>query len=59
VQVVLRLPALWRALHLAAASGVWAALVMIVALSTPTVAIVQSREEPASAPPLVKTPAQR
>lgn len=59
VQVVLRLPALWRGLHLAAASGVWAALVMLVALSTPTVAIKQSREDPASAPPLVKTPAQR
>jgi heme A synthase len=59
VQVVLRLPAFWRALHVAAASGVWAALVLLVALTTPTVAIVQHREEPASTPPLVTNPAQK
>lgn len=35
VQVMLRLPALWRALHLAAASGVWAALVVLASLSVP------------------------
>ncbi len=35
VQVVLRLPALWRALHLAAASGVWAALMVLAGLSLP------------------------
>lgn len=33
VQVVLQIPPLWRALHLATASGVWAALVALVSVS--------------------------
>jgi heme A synthase len=33
VQVALRIPPLWRALHLAAAAGVWAALVVLAALA--------------------------
>lgn len=32
IQVALQLPALWRALHLAAASGVWASLVVLASL---------------------------
>jgi heme A synthase len=34
IQIALVLPPLWRALHLAAASGVWAALIVLTILAS-------------------------
>ncbi len=42
VQVILQLPLFWRAMHLAAASGVWGALVIIVGQAAPALSAARS-----------------
>jgi heme A synthase len=60
VQVLLQIPALWRALHLAAATGVWAALVALVSVSLlHTVPRPARSDQEAPAGKLAATPAHR
>jgi len=59
VQVLLQIPMLWRALHLAAAGGVWGVLVVLAGLSAPGQAVPERRPAPAPPDSAMPTPAQK
>ncbi len=59
VQVLLQIPMLWRALHLAAAGGVWGVLVVLAGLSAPGQAVPERRPAPAPPESAMPTPAQK